>query len=229
LIIGGLQKVTLIDFPGKVAAAIFTRGCNFRCPYCHNPELVDPARYVSPIDEESLFSYLEKRAGKLQGVVITGGEPTIHEDLASFAGRIRSLGYALKLDTNGSNPGMLENLLAENLLDCVALDVKAPLRRYAEVTRAPTAADSVRCSLSTLIRSHVPHEIRTTYAEPLLCPSDLAEIAEEVHGCDLLVLQAFRPGSILDPGTLALRPPSQGTLADARNRIESMGVPCLVR
>jgi pyruvate formate lyase activating enzyme len=229
LIIGGLQKVSLIDFPEKVAAVVFTRGCNFRCPYCHNPELVDPNRYVSPLVEASVFSFLETRADRLQGVVISGGEPTIHEDLTAFARRIRSLGYAIKLDTNGSSPGMLERLVAQKLLDYVALDVKSPLRKYAEVARVPTAADEVRRSIEILIHSRVPHEIRTTYAEPLLCPADLSEIAEDVRGCNLLVLQAFRPGTILDPDTLALRPPSQGTLADARNRIESMGVRCLVR
>jgi pyruvate formate lyase activating enzyme len=229
MVIGGLQKVSLIDFPGKVAAALFTQGCNFRCPYCHNPELVDPTRYVSPLTEESFFSFLKMRAGKLQGVVITGGEPTVHDDLATFIRRVRALGYAIKLDTNGSNPALLEELLAERLVDYVALDVKAPLRRYAEVTRAPTGADRVRLSLSLLIRSGVPHEIRTTYVEPLLSPADLAQIAEEVRGCGLLVLQAFRPGAILDRGTLALRPPSPQALADAERRLQSLGVPCLVR
>jgi len=229
MVIGGLQKVSLIDFPGKVAAVIFTRGCNFRCPYCHNPELVDPDRYVSPLDEESVLLFLQSRVDRIQGVVISGGEPTIHEDLADFARRVRSLGYAVKLDTNGSSPRVLEELLADHLVDYIALDVKAPPDRYAEIARAQVDAESIRRSIRLLIRSRVPHEIRTTYAEPLLCPADLSEIAKEVHGCNLLVLQAFRSGTILDPDTLALRPPSQGTLADARSSIESMGVPCLLR
>jgi pyruvate formate lyase activating enzyme len=229
LVIGGLQKFSLSDFPGRISGIIFTQGCNFRCPYCHNPELVDPERYVSPISEAFLLSYLETRISMLQGIVISGGEPTIHDDLPDFIGRIRALGYAIKLDTNGSRPALLKELISGRLVDFVALDVKAPLPRYSEVVHAPVDADDLRRSIHLVVESGIPHEMRTTVLPSLLSTADLREIADTVRGCSCLVVQGFRPTKALDTGFLKQQAPTQQTLDAICADIESMGVPCLAR
>ncbi|OQX50761.1 MAG: anaerobic ribonucleoside-triphosphate reductase activating protein [Candidatus Cloacimonas sp. 4484_209] len=131
--IGGFQKVSLIDYPGKICAIVFTRGCNFRCPYCHNPELVLPENYSPLIPEEEIFSFLEKRRGKLDAVEITGGEPTLQEDLTEFIRKIKEMGFLVKLDTNGSFPSVLEKVIYSGLVDYIAMDVKAPLEKYRQV------------------------------------------------------------------------------------------------
>src|SRR5450830_1483000 len=128
------EPLSLSDFPGRLATTVFTVGCNFACPYCHNPELVTAMEDTPQLTEEAFFAFLERRKSKLNGVCITGGEPTLHADLARFVERIRALGYAVKLDTNGSNPEMLEHLLETSSLDYVAMDVKAPPSRYGEMT-----------------------------------------------------------------------------------------------
>lgn len=132
--IGGLQKFSLLDYPGKISAVVFTQGCNFRCPYCHNPELVDPARYQECLPEEEIFSFLETRRGKLEAVTVTGGEPTLQKSLAPFLRRIKDMGFLVKLDTNGSRPDVLEELLRQKLIDYIAMDIKAPLEKYEAVT-----------------------------------------------------------------------------------------------
>jgi pyruvate formate lyase activating enzyme len=229
LVIGGLQKFSLSDFPGRISAIIFTQGCNFRCPYCHNPELVDPGRYVSPVSEETVISYLLDRIGRLEGVVITGGEPTVHGDLPDFIRKIRALGYAIKLDTNGSRPSILSEVISAGLVDFVALDVKAPLSRYVEVVRAPVDTDDIRRSIRLVIESGIPHEMRTTFVPSLLCLDDLKEIAETVRGCRLLVVQGFRPTRTLDAGMLKQQQPPQEVLATICAGIDAMGVHCETR
>jgi pyruvate formate lyase activating enzyme len=131
MIIHGFQKMTLLDFPGRVACTIFTASCNLRCPFCHNAGLVTRLDAAERIDESEIFAYLDKRRGILDGVCITGGEPTLQADLADFVRRVRSLGYAVKLDTNGTKPDTLAALLDENLLDYVAMDVKNCIEKYA--------------------------------------------------------------------------------------------------
>ena len=133
--IGGLQKCSLIDYPEKLAAIIFTQGCNFKCPYCHNPEL--NAAQGNPFDKRMILEFLKTRVGKLDGVVITGGEPTLHKNLPDFIAKIKGLGFCVKLDTNGTNPEMLKRLLDEKLIDYVAMDIKAPIQKYAQVVCMP--------------------------------------------------------------------------------------------
>lgn len=130
--IAGIQKTTLVDFPGKVAATIFTRGCTFRCGFCHNPELVLPEKFIPLLDENELFDFFQKRAGKLQGVCITGGEPTMQKDLPQFIKKLKDLGYAVKLDSNGSLPDVLEKLIAAGNIDYIAMDIKAAPSKYLE-------------------------------------------------------------------------------------------------
>jgi pyruvate formate lyase activating enzyme len=229
MIIGGLQRLSLSDFPGKISAIIFTRGCGFRCRYCHNPELVDPDRYVLPILEEDVVAFLRARRGLLDGVVVTGGEPTFHEDLPRFLGEVKSLGFAVKLDTNGSSAAQLEALIAGRLVDFVALDVKAPFPSYARVAGTDADPESVRRSIGAVIGSGLPHEMRTTWCRSLLSLEDMKEIAAQVRGCSALVVQGFRPTAALDPAMLAEPAPSPDEIAMLCAEIESTGVRCVPR
>lgn len=196
--IGGLQKLSLIDYPEKISAVIFTQGCNFRCPYCHNPQLVDTKLYRPCLEEKDIFSFLENRRGKLDAVVITGGEPALQENLIPFIMDIRKLGFAVKLDTNGSRPAVLERLLREGLVDFIAMDVKAPLEKYPDLVRAPLEKDDLRESIRLIIEAKIPHEFRTTAAASLLRPEDILTIARELVGAKRYALQRFQPGQTLE-------------------------------
>lgn len=159
--IGGFVKSSLVDYPGKVAAVIFTQGCNFRCPYCHNPELVYPEFFTEPIPFDSIFNFLKERRGLLDGVVFCGGEPTLQEDLLNKILRIRSLGYSIKLDTNGSNPDVLAEALP--YVDYVAMDIKAPFGPAYSHACGITVDDYEICRSMLLVRSAgLPYEFRTT-------------------------------------------------------------------
>jgi pyruvate formate lyase activating enzyme len=229
MVIGGLQKTSLSDYPGKISAIVFTRGCGFRCRYCHNPELVDPARYVSPLSEEAVLSFLRTRRGLLDGVVVSGGEPTFHEDLPALLRAIKSLGFAVKLDTNGSNPGQLETILRGRLVDFVALDVKAPLASYAGVAGVDADPRAVRQSIRRVIESGIAHEMRTTYCASLLSVEDMMHLAADVRGCSVLVVQGFRPTAALDPDLLREPAPPTVVLEQIRAAVEAEGVTCRVR
>lgn len=190
--INGFQKLTLLDFPGKVACIVFTAGCNFRCPFCHNAALVSHIEDSVVIDEDEVFAYLQKRKGLIDGVVITGGEPLLQPDLAAFIRRVRALGLAVKLDTNGSFPERLAALLDEGLLDYVAMDVKNSRDKYARtagVTVSPV--DSVAQSVALLRHSGVAHEFRTTVVSGLHTRDDVRDIAAQIGAGETLYLQNF--------------------------------------
>jgi pyruvate formate lyase activating enzyme len=195
---GGLQKFSLIDYPGKICAIIFTQGCNFRCPYCHNPELVDPGLYGEQTAIEDIFLFLSKRHGKLDGVVITGGEPTLQKDLAEVIIHIKRMGFLIKLDTNGSSPSVIEELVGKNLIDYIAMDVKAPLDRYHKVTLAPVDPATIKKSIDIIIRSGIDHEFRTTIVQSLISEADIPRIGAMVAGAQKMVLQKFIPSKTLD-------------------------------
>ncbi|HEX7535071.1 MAG TPA: anaerobic ribonucleoside-triphosphate reductase activating protein, partial [Syntrophales bacterium] len=143
----------MIEYPGKIGAIAFTQGCNFRCPYCHNPELVDPDLYRECLSEEGVLSFLEKRKGKLDALTITGGEPTIQIDLLDFIKGVRNIGYLIKLDTNGSCPEVLERLISGRLVDYIAMDIKGPLHKYRTVTRSMIDEDKIRQSIEIIMKS----------------------------------------------------------------------------
>lgn len=229
MVIGGFQKFSLADFPGKISAIVFTRGCNFRCPYCHNPELVDPARYTPDIPQEEVLRFLGSRKGQLQGVVLTGGEPTLHGDLPSFLTEIRALGFAAKLDTNGSNPDMLQGLIRDSLVDYIAMDIKAPLTAYPRIAGVPVKVKDIEQSVRLVIQSGLPHEFRTTYEGSLLSTRDMEAIAELVRGCAHFVVQSFRPSKTLDPAMRALAQPDRASLQSIRTHMESAGLHVRVR
>ncbi len=191
----GLQKLTLLDFPEHVACTVFTAGCNLRCPFCHNALLVTDIQPGDAIPEDEFFSFLEKRKGLLEGVAVTGGEPLMQPDLADFLRRIRSMGFAVKLDTNGTLPGRLAPLLDEGLLDYVAMDVKNVPEKYAGTVGLPRFDVSpVRESMALLRASGIPYEYRTTLVREFHREEDIASIARWLRdeGAERYFLQAFR-------------------------------------
>lgn len=167
MMIAGLQKMTLLDYPGKVACTIFTQGCNFRCPFCHNSDLLGQEG-PEPIPEETLMAFLRKRVGLLDAVCITGGEPTLQKDLARFLGEIKALGYLVKLDTNGGKPEVLKALVEAGLVDYVAMDIKNSPDRYGETVGVPKIhLAPIEQSMQYLLEGHVDFEFRTTVADEL--------------------------------------------------------------
>jgi pyruvate formate lyase activating enzyme len=175
--IGGLQKFSLIDYPGRISAIVFTQGCNFRCPYCHNPELVDPVQYGPVLPEEEVISFLEKRRGKLDAVTMTGGEPTLQPDLDRFLQEIKKMGYLIKLDTNGSMPDTLERLIHAGLVDYLAMDVKGPLKKYGQIAGTEVQTRKIRKSIALIANSGIDHEFRTTVVRSQLDNEDLIACA----------------------------------------------------
>jgi len=188
--IGGLQKLSLIDYPGKLSCIVFTIGCNLRCPYCYNVDLVKESSPIYP--EEEVFAFLEGRRGLLDGVVITGGEPTLQPDLAEFCGRVKGLGFLVGLETNGTNPDVLGDLFSRGLVDFVAMDIKAPLSKYPEITRAKVDADNIRRSIAMILDSGVEHEFRTT-CYPTLTVEDFESVFQLARGAKRFALQQFSP------------------------------------
>jgi pyruvate formate lyase activating enzyme len=201
MIIGGLEKMTLIDYPGQLAAIIFTKGCNFRCHFCYNPLLVwsetesGEKKYekgYAQFTEDDLFRFLESRQGKLDGVVITGGEPTMHSDLPEFIKKIRAMGYKIKLDTNGTNPEMLKNLLDQKLLDYIAMDLKGSSTKYEQVVGIKINFSNLQKSVKLIISSGLPHEFRTTVVPGLLVVTDFEDMGKIIEGADAWYLQKFK-------------------------------------
>jgi pyruvate formate lyase activating enzyme len=196
---GGLEKFTLIDYPGKVACMVYTIGCNFRCPYCHNPELVDET-VENLISEDYVLDFLVKRKGILDGLVITGGEPTMHgENLYLFIKKVKKLGFLVKLDSNGTDSKMLKKLIDEKLVDYVAMDIKSPMSKYSQTVARPVDIVSIRKSIKLLINSKIEYEFRTTVVKALLEPKDIFEIGEEILGASRYYLQKFIPTKLLNP------------------------------
>lgn len=190
--------MSLIDYPGKICAVVFLQGCNFRCRYCHNPELVDPERFGPCLDEEEVMKFLKARRGKLDAVSITGGEPTMQEELEAFIKKVRKMGFAVKLDTNGSQPRVIGELLRSRLLDFIAMDVKAPLQKYENIVRASLGIELIKESISTILKAEIPHEFRTTLVLSQLNADDIREISQMISGAKRYVLQKFMPTKTLD-------------------------------
>ena len=198
MIIGGLQKTSLIDFPGKVSCVCFVSGCNFRCPYCHNPDLVHHPGNAF-LDEGAFFGFIRERQGFLDGVVISGGEPTLQNDLAAFVSRIKREGYAVKLDTNGSHPRMIQELMEKNLLDYVAMDIKTDPSLYPRFIKREIDPDCIRSSVKLIMASGIAYEFRTTCVRPFVDAETVETIGRLIQGCSLYVLQPFRQTRVLQP------------------------------
>ena len=213
--IGGLQKVTLLDFPGKVACTVFLTGCNLRCPYCHNPDLVltkDNGKYIS---EKEFFEFLLSRKGKLDGVCITGGEPTLYPSLPDLICRIREMGFLVKLDSNGTVPEILKPLLREKLLDYVAIDIKNAPSQYAETCGADVI-EYVEKSVALLKNSNINYEFRTTVCHPFHSPKYMEEIGRWLRNAKRYYIQPFvDSGNLLGSGVSVMTKSELETLLNA--------------
>lgn len=196
--IGGFQRFSLIDYPGKICAIVFTQGCNFRCPYCHNPELVDPKRFSRPIPREEIIEFLANRRGKLDAVEITGGEPTLQPDLIDFMSELKKLSYLVKLDSNGSNPAIISEAIEREIVDYIAMDVKAPLERYREITGSRVDPAKIEHSIELIMSSGLNYEFRTTVVKSQLGKRDILEIGRLIRGSKRYILQKFVPVKVLD-------------------------------
>ncbi len=204
--IKGYQKLTLLDYPGKMASIVFTGGCNFRCPYCHNMDIAQ--NKGEDVLEEEFFNHLKKRKNVLEGVVVTGGEPLIRENIKDFIRKIKELGYAVKLDTNGSFPDRLKELVAEHLVDYVAMDVKNSLKKYpTTVLNGFTGVDKIKESIDFLKQNNLPYEFRTTVCKELFEEEDFEEIGKMVQGAEVIYLQAFKKSEGVTGGDFT--PPTQ--------------------
>lgn len=197
----GFIKSDLVNYPGMIASTVFTCGCNFRCPYCHNPEFVvmgsDETYFGEVYTEDDILAYLKKRGAFLDALVISGGEPTLHQELPEFMRKVKELGLKIKLDTNGSRPEVLKDFIDQNLIDYVAMDVKAPVDKYHLLGFKDT--DSIKASIDILESSNVDHEFRTTCPRILLEEEDFPKMAELVGKRTKWYFQTFNPAKTLDP------------------------------
>jgi pyruvate formate lyase activating enzyme len=194
IIIGGLEKLSLIDFPEHIAAVVFLQSCNFRCRFCYNPMLVlsDKEKNPHSLAEEDFFLFLKDRVGKIDGVVISGGEPTLQKNLKDFVGKIKELGFKVKLDTNGSRPDVLKDLLKDNLIDYVAMDIKSSLNKYKEVAGVQVDLEKIKESIGVIKKAEIPYEFRTTLIPGLHKEDDILEMAKELGKVDRWFIQKFK-------------------------------------
>lgn len=223
--IGGFQKYSLIDYPGKVCAIVFTIGCNFRCPFCHNSELV--IGKPKEVPSEVIFEYLEKNKNLLDAVEITGGEPTLQSDLKDFAKKIKELGLLVKVDTNGARTNVIKELINEELVDYIAMDVKAPLEfeKYNKVVGGVLTREmfeNVKKTIEVIMKSGIDYEFRTTIVPTLHSDEDIISIANAIRGAKLYVLQQFIPRNTLDPSFLKLTPLPKEKLEELKKKCEEL-------
>lgn len=221
MFIGALQKTTLTDFPGKVACIAFLVNCNFRCKFCYNKELLSHQNFKKSkrelVEEKDFFEFLDKNRKMLDGVVITGGEPTMTPGLIPFIRKIKSLGFKVKLDTNGTDPKTLNSLLKDSLLDYIAMDVKAPLEKYSLITQKRVDPKVILESISILTSSAIPHEFRTTLY-PKLTKEDLLEMSLLIPD-EVWYLQPFQPKKALDSKSRRLKPMKLSQIKSAINEL----------
>ena len=230
MILAGLQNLSLVDYPGCLAAVVFTQGCNFCCPYCQNPDLVTCEKKFD-LSEKNIFDFLKERRNMLEGVVITGGEPVIHKDLENFVKKIKDLELKVKLDTNGSNPHLIEDLIEKDLVDYLAVDIKTSMAKYGLVTGEKDIARKISSTIRLAMSSGVPYEFRTTCVPGIVSREDFKEIAKLVSGAEKYCLQQFRAQVTYDHDFEKTRPFKKedlesfaGILAKNVKKIEIRGV-----
>lgn len=197
--LAGFQKLTLLDFPGKIACTAFTQGCVFACPFCHNPGLTGRPKQVDNQIETNFWDYLEKRKNTIEGVCITGGEPTLQKDLDEFLEKIKNLGYSVKLDTNGFNPIKLLSLIEKGLVDYVAMDIKHTKEKYQIATGKPVNISQIEKSVSVIMNSGISYEFRTTVVPSIHEEKDFEEIGNWISGAQNYYLQKYRDTEIVSP------------------------------
>ncbi|MFH1583735.1 MAG: anaerobic ribonucleoside-triphosphate reductase activating protein [Actinomycetota bacterium] len=250
MIIGGLQKFSLIDYPHKISAIIFTIGCNFRCPFCHNPELVNPGLYPEKIPENNVFEFLESRREKLDAVVISGGEPTLHKDLYQFISKLKSMGFLIKLDTNGTYPNILNRLIKDNLLNYIAMDIKGSLDRYEEIVTTKVNLENIKDSINIILSldkssktkdipnkktyykspdTKINYEFRTTVLPKFHNEDEIHKIGKLVNGAKLFILQKFYPSKTLNLKFLKENQFSDDQMLKFKKILENYVQKCLIR
>jgi len=240
VLIGGLQKTTLIDYPGKVACTVFLVGCNFRCPWCYSSELVLPEKIKNQpkISKKEFLSFLKGKKRLLDGVVVCGGEPTLNKDLPEFLNQIKDLGFLVKLDTNGSNPKMLERLIKQKLVDYVAMDIKAPLeaksanlrpelrsrerktKNYDRATGVKVNLRDIRKSIEIIKKSGIDYEFRSTIVSGIHAKEDIIQMARDIAPAKAYFLQNFRPEKTLDPKFEKIKPYPKYFLLEIKKQIQ---------
>jgi len=240
--IGGLQKLTLIDYPKKVACAVFLIGCNFRCPFCYNGELVLPEKTKKQpvIPEKTFFEFLKDRKGLLDGVCITGGEPTINSALPKFIGKIKKMGFLVKLDTNGTNPQMVKRLIKSRLIDYIAMDIKSSFSvsdsqaakgtsKYDEAAGVKVDLRKIKESIDVIKNSGIDYEFRTTVVPGIHLKGDIVELARSISTVKRYYLQEFKAGKNINRQLSAVNPYSRKELGEMRNAIAFLAEICEVR
>lgn len=229
--IGGLQKATLIDFPGRIACTVFLCGCNFRCPWCYSSELVLPEKIKKQpeIFQKDFFGFLKSRQGLLEGVVVCGGEPTINKDLPEFIKKIKKLGFLVKLDTNGSNPQMIKNLIKTQLVDYVAMDIKGPKEKYGQFVGVKADIGKIQKSINILKEGRIDYEFRSTVVPSLHKKEDLLNMAKWISGAKKYRLQGFRSEKTIDPEFSKMKPCSQEYLLEIKKEISPLFEDCQIR
>ena len=234
--IGGLQKLTLVDYPGKVAATVFLFGCNFKCGFCQNPDLVSPERVKrvegqNQIPESVFFEFLDSKIGLIDGICVTGGEPTINPDLIDFIKKIKAKGFLIKLDTNGSNPEMLEKLIEEKLLDFIAMDIKtsidvkvksqkSKIKNYDKATGTNVDIKKIKQSVDLIKTSGIDYEFRSTIVPGLVEETDIEKIGTWLSGAKKFALQQFQNKKVLDKNFEKIQPYTEETLKEFKKILE---------
>ena len=230
MIIGGFQRFSLIDYPDKICAIVFTQGCNFRCPYCHNPELVDTKRSANiGLTEDEVLSFLDRRKGKLNAVTITGGEPLLQSDLCAFLSAIKRLGYLVKLDTNGSFPSRLEGIMQSKFVDYIAMDIKTSLDKYNQVIKRKIDTRKILDSIRLIMDSGLEYEFRTTVVKAFFERDDFYKIGQLIKNARLYVLQKFVPSKTLDDTFLGVKSCTDEELDCFKEIMEGFVQRCIIR
>jgi pyruvate formate lyase activating enzyme len=226
--IGGFQKTSLLDYPNQISAIVWTSGCSFRCPFCYNKNLALGTAELFPEDE--ILSFLSKRKGQLEGVVISGGEPLLQEDIVDFVEKVKKHGFLVKIDTNGSYPERLAVLLDNNLIDYVAMDVKAPKEKYRELAGVDVDLTKIEESIRLIKEKALAYEFKTTFVPGLLKKEDIVEIAKWLQGAEQYFLQQFKPISPLVLASLEnTKPYTKNYFVETLNEIQPFFKHCAIR
>lgn len=226
---GGWQKISLVDYPDKIATVVFTNGCIFRCHFCYNSNLIK-APFPTNISSDEIYEYLKLRQGKIDAIVITGGEPTMHSDLAEFINKAKQLGYLIKLDTNGYLPDKFEKVLQETSIDYIAMDIKAPLNKYSDIVGITVDQEKIQKSIKLIIDSGINHEFRTTIIDEDHDIDDVTAMAKLISGSQAYYLQPFQPtDTLIDPAYKKKTPPSLAKLQQMKIAAEQYVPQCIIR
>ena len=226
--IGGFQKTSLLDYPDTISAIIWTVGCNFNCPFCYNPQLVKKTK--KSISEEEIISFLKKRKGLLEGISISGGEPLIQKDIADFITKVKKFGYRVKIDTNGTFPDRLKELIEKKLVDYVSMDVKAPKKKYNQLTGVKTDIKNIEKSIDIIKKTAPDYEFKTTFVPDLLKKEDILKIAQWLEGSKTYFLQQFKVNTPLISSSLEkITPYPKEYIVETFEEIQSYFKKCEMR